>query len=112
MAARFFFIHPMKHRSYFLAIVFACLSCSGCGCLANALLDSVLGIDQVRDGRDQDRDGLTQRDKVARAEEQTLRNWDTRSQRRQWKDDDGRQKATESAEFKQEWQSFISRNRD
>ena len=80
------------------------LANSGCAWMFDTLLDSVLDSnDSIRDGRDLDADGLTERDKRARFEERTIRRWENE---RRW--DDWNNQSVPNESFDNSWNNHLS----
>lgn len=97
----------------FALAAFTCVSTTGCAWVAETLINAALGTPEIKDGRDQDRDGLTRRDIIARGEEQIIRDWEHERRTDQWNDYNERQQARKNPQpFSDPWQEFLDRNRD
>ena len=110
MSAASFSIGKQMKRTQTAVLLSAVLvSNSGCSWFFDSLLNNIF--DQtIKDGRDLDAAGLTDRDRVARSEENTLRQWDAERSADEWKRRIERRKAIENPQpFGEEWHEFLAR---
>ena len=102
----------MKNLWLCVMLVFGstlCLQLTGCAWMLDAILESAFE-QEYRDGRADDRDGLTDRDRVARFEEARIREFDAAERSRQWQRINSQ--PTPAQNENRAWQDFLLRDRD
>jgi hypothetical protein len=104
--------NALRNLILVMAIPGLLLPTGGCAWMLQTLLDAAVGECRIRDGRDQDADGLTLRDTVARSEERTIRDWDNERNAERWAAYNDRVEAAENPPpFSTAWQDFLNRER-